>query len=95
MKINKIKRIAIIHNIISMLPILFILTMFILHLSLPDKTYSKEEQRYLGQWPSFHGQRVIDGSYGTKVESYFSDQFPFRKFWVQMKEVSDQVLFKK
>jgi hypothetical protein len=49
--------------------------MLMLHLVLPDKTFSRDEMRYLAQWPTFHVERVMDGSYKTRVETYFSDQF--------------------
>lgn len=95
MRINNKKTCAIIHNIACMFPLLFILVMFILYLVLPGKTFSKEEQRYLAQWPAFSIEKVLNCSYGTKVESYFSDQFPFRNFWIRTQEVSDQILFKR
>ena len=82
-------------NTVCMLPILFILVMFILHPALPDKTFSKEERRYLAQWPVFHIERVLNGSYEAKVEAYFSDQFPFRNFWVDIQKSSEQILFKR
>lgn len=92
---NNKKNFNIIQNILGMIPLLFILAMFILHLTLPDKTFSIEEQRYLAQCPTFHIEKVLNGSYGTKVESYFSDQFPFRNFWVHIQEDSNQILFKR
>ena len=78
-----------------MLSLLFVLAMLILHLVLPNKTFSKEEKRYLAQWPDFHIEKVLTGDYGTKVESYFSDQFPFREFWVHIQESSKQILIKR
>lgn len=92
---NNKKNFDIIQNILGIIPILFILAMFILHLTLPDKTFSTKEQRYLAQWPTFHIEKVLNGSYGTKVESYFLDQFPFRNFWVHIQEDSNQILFKR
>ncbi|MTI46270.1 DHHW family protein [Sporosalibacterium faouarense] len=94
MRKNNKKNCSIIENIVSMLPILFILTMFILHLVMPNKTFSKEEQRYLAQWPDFYIEKVIDGSYETKVEAYFSDQFPFRNFWVHIQEDFNEIFHK-
>lgn len=90
MRINNKKNCAIIQNIVCILPLLFILAMFILHLVLPDKTFSKEERRYLAQWPVFHIEKVLNGSYETQVESYFSDQFPFRNFWIHIQKGSKQ-----
>lgn len=95
MRINNKKNSAIIQNILGTFPLLFIFAMLILHLALPDKTFSKEERRYLAQWPVFHIEKVLNGSYETKVESYFSDQFPFRNFWVYIQEGSNQILFKR
>lgn len=83
---NKKKNYTIIEKILSMLPILFVLVMLILHLALPDKTFSIEEQRYLTQWPVFQIEKLLEGSYGTRVETYFSDQFPFRNFWIHIQE---------
>lgn len=92
----KIKKgLDVISNIICVIPLLFIFAMLILHLILPAKTYSKEEQRYLAQWPVFYIEDIIDGSYLTKVEKYFSDQFPFRNFWVHIQKDSNQILLKK
>lgn len=95
MRINNKKNCAMIQNIVCVLPLLFILAMFILHLVIPDKTFSKEERRYLAQWPVFHIEGALNGSYETKAELYFSDQFPLRNFWVRIEEGTNQVLFKK
>lgn len=95
MRINNKKNCAMIQNIVCVLPLVFILAMFILHLVIPDKTFSKEERRYLAQWPVFHIEKVLNGSYETKAELYFSDQFPLRNFWVRIEEGTNQVLFKK
>lgn len=91
MQINNKKNCTILQNIVSMLPFLFIITMFVLHLIISDKTFSKEEQRYLAQWPDFHIENVLDGSYQTKIESYFSDQFPLRDFWLHIHEGINQI----
>jgi hypothetical protein len=80
----RIKKRSILRDIVYILPLLFIFTIFILHLALPEKTFSREERRYLEQWPAFHVGRLFDGSYETKMELYFSDQFPFRSFWVHV-----------
>ena len=91
MRINKLRNFAVIQNILSLFPLLLILGMFILHLALPDKTYSQEERRYLAQWPVFHIETVLNGSYETKIESYFSDQFPFRNVWVYIQQGFNQI----
>ncbi|KUO58672.1 MAG: hypothetical protein APF84_09385 [Gracilibacter sp. BRH_c7a] len=93
MRINSKKKLALIQNGWGMLPFLLILALFILHLALPDKTFSQEERRYLAQWPVFDIETVLNGSYESKVEAYFSDQFPFRDVWVHIQEGSNQILF--
>lgn len=80
----KIKALSVLRDMVSILPLLFLFTLFLLHLALPEKTFSREERRYLEQWPTFHVERLLDGSYETKMESYFSDQFPFRSFWIHV-----------
>jgi hypothetical protein len=95
MRINTKKRFAIKQKIVCFFPLLFIFTMFILHLALPDITFSKEEMRYLTPWPVFQIENILNGSYETKVEAYFSDHFPFRNFWVHIQEDSNQILLNK
>ncbi|WP_312810793.1 DHHW family protein [Sedimentibacter sp.] len=90
MRKNNKRSCIILQNIISVFPFLFIYAVLILYVALPDKTFSKEEQRYLAQWPDFYVENVLNGSYENKVESYFSDQFPFRNFWIHIYEVSNQ-----
>jgi hypothetical protein len=88
----KIKKLSILRNIVYILPLLFMFTILILHLALPEKTFSNEERRYLQQWPAFHVERLFDGSYETKMESYFSDQFPFRSFWIHVYSMPQNTL---
>ncbi|MSS08215.1 hypothetical protein FYJ38_06100 [Clostridium sp. WB02_MRS01] len=95
MRITRKKTTAALQSIVRVIPLLFILVMLMLHLVLPDKTFSRNEMRYLAQWPTFHVERVMDGSYKTRVETYFSDQFPFRNFWVHIQKDSNQILIKK
>ncbi|MBD5642505.1 hypothetical protein HYH96_01140 [Clostridium botulinum] len=95
MRINRKKAHDNLFNIATIGPFIFILSMLILHLVLPDKTFSREEMRYLGQWPTFHVESVMNGNYKTKVESYFSDQFPLRNFWVHIHEGSNKILLKR
>lgn len=95
MKTDNKKTGEIIQYMVCMLPLVFIISILILHLALPDKTFSKEEARYLTQRPVFHIEKVLDGSYGTKVESYFSDQFPFRDLWINVQEGLNQILLRK
>jgi len=92
---KKMRKYNSMQKVVSISPFLFILTALILHLTLPSKTFSIEERRYLAQWPDFYIENVLNGSYETKVETYFSDQFPYRNFWLYIHESSNRVLLKK
>lgn len=72
---------------INIIPLIFITVMFVLCLFIPSKTFSEEEMRYLQQRPSFSIEKIIDKSYMKKTELYFSDQFPFRSFWIKIKNI--------
>lgn len=88
----KLKKLSVLRDIVYILPLFFIFTILIVHLVLPEKTFSREERRYLEQWPTFQVGRLLDGSYETKVELYFSDQFPLRNFWVHVYTMQQTIL---
>ena len=52
---------------------------------LPDKSVSKTERRSLEQMPKLSLASLMDGSYGTKLETYFLDQFPGRDIFRSLK----------
>ena len=64
---------------------LFIGGFGILHLLLPDRTFSPVENRNLAQFPTFSWTALKDGSYTADIETYLEDQFPFRDQWIGIK----------
>lgn len=60
----------------------FICAGLLLFLGLPKAEQSVEEKRVLAKAPDFTIQRLLNGSFGQDVDTYLSDHFPFRKFWV-------------
>lgn len=65
---------------------LFALLIFVISdLFAKEQTFSENENRMLSGKPEMTLQRVADGSYMRQFESYKSDQFPGRDFWVGMK----------
>lgn len=62
--------------------LIFIFGMAVWFVLNPKSEYSSSEKRYLQQFPEISVDKVLDGSFGTKFESYFADQFPARSFWV-------------
>ena len=64
---------------------LFIGGLGILHLLLPDRTFSPVENRNLAQFPAFSWKSLADGTFTSDVETYLEDQFPFRDQWISVK----------
>lgn len=62
--------------------LIFIFGMAVWFVLNPKSEYGSSEKRYLQQFPEISVDKVLDGSFGTKFESYFADQFPARSFWV-------------
>lgn len=59
-----------------------IISFLILFIVLPKSSYSSNEKRVLDEFPKFSVSSVTDGSFGKGLESYLSDHFPFRNFFV-------------
>ena len=74
---------------------LFIGGLGVLHVVLPDRTFSPVENRYLAQFPSFSWQKLKDGTYTSGIETYLEDQFPFRDTWIGLKTRYEWLLGKR
>jgi hypothetical protein len=71
------------------------LTVFgILFAVLPDREFSGLENRYLASPPKLTLSSLADGKFTSSFETYVSDQFPFREFWVGTKALTERVLLK-
>jgi hypothetical protein len=86
---------AISHIVIVCLFIIFIFTGTLLHLILPDRTFSDSEKRVLEQFPQLNGKTLIDGSFMSRFETYVNDQFPGREIFVGLKTETERLLGKK
>lgn len=63
----------------------FLLIIFILSAALfvlPKKDYSENEKRILAKAPEFNVKALADGKFTKDLESFVSDQFPLRDFFV-------------
>ena len=67
----------------------------LLHLLLPDRTFSPVENRNLDQLPAFSWSALADGSYTAGLESYLADQFPLRDGWMGLKTRYEYLLGKR
>lgn len=61
----------------------------------PDVRFSEEENRILAEMPKLSKESLADKDYMTGLESYTSDQFVLRDFWIKMKVQCDLLLGKK
>lgn len=65
--------------------IAFLLVVFILSGALifaPKKDFSENEKRILAKAPEFSFEALADGKFTKELESFISDQFPLRDFFV-------------
>ncbi|MBE6788134.1 MAG: hypothetical protein E7539_00535 [Ruminococcaceae bacterium] len=58
-------------------------------------SFSEEENRNLAQFPSFSGSAVLDKSFMNGFDSYVSDHFFGRNFWVNLKSNIELLTMKK
>jgi len=71
------------YSAFGILALLLLAAAALLHLGLPDKTYSETEKRKLAAAPVLSAERIFDGRAMTDIEDYAADQFPFRAFWMR------------
>lgn len=67
----------------------------LLHILLPDRTFSPVENRTLSKMPDFSWSALVDGSYTAKLEKYLEDQFPLRDGWMGLKNRYEYLLGKR
>ena len=67
----------------------------LLHIILPDRTFSPVENRNLSQMPEFSWASLADGSYTAGLEKYLEDQFPLRDGWMGLKARYEYLLGKR
>lgn len=56
---------------------------------LPKSDFSPDENRSLTLFPEFSLETLADGKYTSIIGSFYSDQFPLRKYFVGLKAVSE------
>ena len=73
----------------------FLAAFGLLHILLPDRTFSPVENRTLSRMPEFSWSALVDGSYTSKLEKYLEDQFPLRDSWMGLKNRYEYLLGKR
>lgn len=69
-----------------------VFVLLLLFIVLPKSDYSANEKRVLSEFPAVTFDTVADGSFGSKFETYLSDHFPFRNFFVGLNAYYNQLL---
>ena len=57
---------------------------------LPRRTFSENENRALAAAPDTSVRSVFSGDFDTAFETWFTDHFPFRDFWIGLKAYTKQ-----
>lgn len=73
----------------------FLAAFGLLHILLPDRTFSPVENRTLSSMPDFSWSALVDGSYTSRLEKYLEDQFPLRDGWMGLKNRYEYLLGKR
>ena len=76
----------------SFLFLAIVAVLLLLFIVMPKESYSSNEKRELSDFPELTWSAVADGSFGTKFETYLSDHFPFRNFFVGLNAYYQQLL---
>lgn len=60
----------------------------------PETGFSEFENRYLSSKPKPALETVLNGSYMQDYESYVTDQFPLRNYWITCKTLAERAMLK-
>lgn len=93
---EKSKKNSSIKKIISIFMIVIfsasLISFFLIGLILPDKSFSESENRKLSSFPKITLSNVLSGHFMSSFETYMSDQFAGREFFVSSKKFLSRVL---
>ncbi len=70
---------------------LFLLAGLALHILLPDRGFSENENRYLASRPKLTFRTLFAGSFTRDFEKYITDEFPFRDRWLDLKSRTERL----
>ena len=74
--------------------LLFVVTVFAANLIVPDRDFSEKENRKLAVSPEFTFKALFSGDFTADFETYITDQFFARDFWVGLKAKCERLLGK-
>lgn len=77
--------------------LLFLLLIFgttVASLAAPDVSFSDNENRFLAKRPEFSSEALFSGAFTKDYETYLTDQFIWRNYWIGVKTISERLLLK-
>ncbi|MGN9166249.1 DHHW family protein [Tissierellaceae bacterium HCP3S3_D8] len=72
-----------------------LLSMSIVNILGPKRTFSTKENRYLQELPELNMDNLISGEFSKDFEKYTTDQFIHRDKWISLKTIGDLAMLKK
>lgn len=72
----------------------FWVLLVLLNFIVPNKEFSESENRMLAKFPKISLEKLIDGTYISKVDEYINDHFVFRDMWLKIKSSMEIMLGK-
>ncbi|MBU3143737.1 DHHW family protein [Clostridium sp. CF012] len=80
---------------LTLIFLLFIFSVMILNIIVPDKGFSEQENRKLKSKPKFSVDNLLYNKFTSKYEKYMADQFILRNFWINVKSSAEIISGKK
>lgn len=89
---NKAGRVV--DSITTILSAFCIVVLLVLLIVLPKKDFSNNENRYLASMPELSWKHIKEGSYMKDLDTYVTDHFPYRDFWMGLQSESQRLMGK-
>ena len=83
------------NKVIALLFIVMMVIFFVVNIATADREFSAKENRALEQRPKLTISGIESGRWMKQYESYVSDQFAGRDFWVALKSRIDLIAGKR
>ncbi|WP_306024483.1 MULTISPECIES: DHHW family protein [Paenibacillus] len=83
------------YRVLAILLLMFTGAVLLINFLTPSKEFSESENRMLQKLPKFSLETLVSGKFTSEFESYISDQFMERDFWIGLKSDADQGMGKK
>lgn len=80
---------------LSFLMIFTILSISIVDVLLPNRSFSAFENRFLALQPVFSIERLLNNEFSSDYQKYVNDQFVGRDHWITLKSLTEKIIGKK